>query len=105
MTTGNTGSTPDSKIVIEFLGVFRDIAGCKQMEIDDPGNATIAKIIEILVNNFGDYIKQRMFVPSGKLDEGLGLIHNGRVLDAENALAVPVKSGDRIVITQVMSGG
>ena len=93
------------KIYIEFLGVFRDITGTKEFEIDDPGDATLGDIIEILAERFGNHMKSRILDGSGRVDETLGLILSGKVLDPDAALGTRVRGGDKLVLTQAMSGG
>lgn len=93
------------KILVEFLGVFREIAKCSQFEIDGLRSTSLHRVIDLLATRFGERMREQIVDPDGKIRGSVGLILNNRVLDIDAISDIQVQEGDILVFLHAISGG
>ena len=90
-------------VEIKFLARFRDITGVRSININH--NGTVAELINILIDMYGDEFKDALLDKEGELRDYMKLLINGEDFQATGGFDAEVKDNDEIVIFQTIAGG
>ena len=92
------------KVSIRFLTTFRDAAGTSQDTVDVGGN-TVGDVIDTLVIQYGDRLRQEIFQPDGNIKPSVKVLLNGSFVNSTAPLRDVVKEGDTLSFVPAMFGG
>ena len=92
------------KVSIRFFTTFRDAAGTSQDTVDVGGN-TVGDVIDTLVIQYGDRLRQEIFQPDGNIKPSVKVLLNGSFVNSTAPLRDVVKEGDTLSFVPAMFGG
>lgn len=104
-----TESTLDKKLInisVVFLGNYRLITGEAKVEIDLPAETTISDLLNILVNRYGDELRDHLIEPgTGKMWTLMALAINGEIISSSEKFSRCLQEGDEVVFLPPAFGG
>ncbi len=92
------------KVSVRFFTNFRDAAGTSQDTVDVGGN-TVGDVIDTLVIQYGDRLRQEIFQPDGNIKPSVKVLLNGSFVNSTAPLRDVVKEGDTLSFVPAMFGG
>jgi MoaD family protein len=92
------------KVSVRFFTTFRDAAGTSQDTVDVGGN-TVGDVIDTLVIQYGDRLRQEIFQPDGNIKPSVKVLLNGSFVNTTAPLQDVVKEGDTLSFLPAMFGG
>ncbi|MDD2534898.1 MAG: hypothetical protein PHC86_09415 [Eubacteriales bacterium] len=91
-------------MTVKFFSQFIDATGCREFELIAP--ESIEKLIEILITQFGEPMRQVLLSPAGDtIHEDAFLLVNGRHLRALNGFATQLVESDIVSVLQITEAG
>jgi MoaD family protein len=98
---------PSLKVKVEYLGHIRTILGNKkEEEIEIKENASVADLLLILSEKHGSAFKKTVYEDKGTdIKSNFIATVNGYLLNQLNGVETKLKSGDRVILMPVVSGG
>jgi len=92
------------KVSVRFFTNFRDAAGTSHDTVDVGGN-TVGDVIDTLVIQYGDRLRQEIFQPDGNIKPSVKVLLNGSFVNSTAPLRDVVKEGDTVSFLPAMFGG
>jgi MoaD family protein len=95
------------KVKVEYLGHIKNIIGSKrQEEIEIEDHASIADLLMLLSEKYGEPFKKAVY-ESGGLDVKSNFMAtvNGYLLNQLKGVKTKLKNSDRVTLMPVVSGG
>lgn len=89
------------KVHLKVYGILRGITGELPESLDVTGH-TIADLINLLANKYGQKIKDELLDEKGELDFAYALFIKG---ERKTDIQTSIQEGDKIVITNILGGG
>ena len=91
-----------AKINLVTFARVKQIIGIKQKEME---SNTIQNLLDNLVFEYGDILRQELFDDSGKLRKHYRVVINGRHINLLDGFQTVLKDNDTVVIMPAMAGG
>jgi len=95
------------KVKVEYLGHIKNLTcNTREEEIDLASDSTIADLLEILIEKYGEPFKKAIYEPKGTDVKANYIITvNGYLLNQLKGLATKLGNGDRVALLPIVSGG
>ena len=86
-------TTETLSVTTRFYGLFGDVVGASRVEISMLRDATVADLLHVLKDRYGDRFWQRVMEDPTRISRFVELIVNGRQVD-RSALDTPLVAED-----------
>lgn len=86
----------ETRVKVEFIGVFREMTGTTGLILRMEGQATLRQVVRKLADEFGKDLEDRI-LQGDSMTEDVLVILNGRSIRAPDANAVTIDDGDSLV--------
>ncbi len=98
---------PSLKVKVEYLGYIRAIIdNKKEEEVEIEEDASVADLLLILSEKHGSAFKKAVYEDKGTdVKSNFIATVNGYLLNQLNGVETKLKSGDRVILMPVVSGG
>lgn len=95
------------KISVEYLGHIKNIIGNKrEEEVEIRGDSTIAELLTMLSEKYGNPFKKAVYEPSGSdVKSNFIATVNGFLLNQLKGVCTKLKDGDHVTLMPIVSGG
>ena len=94
------------KVKVSYLGYIRVMLGKREEEIELKEDATISDLLNMLSGKYGEAFRKEVYEPGLQdLKYGYGVIVNGLLMASLQGLKTPLKDGDQVILTTLISGG
>ena len=94
------------KVKVSYLGYIRVMLGKSEEEIELKEGATIGDLLNVLSGKYGEAFRKEVYEPGLQdLKYGYGVIVNGLLMARLQGLKTPLKDGDQVILTTLISGG
>ena len=94
------------KVKVSYLGYIRVMLGKREEEFDLNENSTLGDLLNILSQKYGEPFRKEVYEPGLQdLKYGYGVIINGLLMARLQGLKTPLKDGDQVILTTLISGG
>jgi MoaD family protein len=94
------------KVKVSYLGYIRNMLGKQEEEFELEEKTTLGDLLNMLSEKYGEPFKKEVYEPGLQdLKYGYGVIINGILMARLQGLKTPLKEGDRIILTTLISGG
>ncbi|MEW6696346.1 MAG: MoaD/ThiS family protein [Bacillota bacterium] len=93
------------KVKVQLFCGMRLVANASIVEMDIPENATVAELLEQLINRYGEPMSKEIKDPiSGEYASTIILV-NGSILSFEQGMSTVLSEGDTVAFLEVITGG
>lgn len=94
------------KVRVQFLGRSPQGGGALLEEMEVPAGAAVSEVVALFGQKYGQTIGAPAEGPAVRnIEEGYGVMLNGRSLERGKPMTFPVQNGDRITIFLPLGGG
>jgi len=95
------------KVKVEYLGHVRNIIGSqREEEIELKEEASIADLLNVLSEKYGDAFKKAVYEPKGTdVKSNYIITVNGYLLNQLKGIVTKLKHGDHVTLLPIVSGG
>jgi len=94
------------KVKVSYLGYIRLMLRKQEEELELEENTTLGDLLNLLSQKYGEPFKKEIYEPGLQdLKYGYGVIINGFLMARLQGLKTPLKDGDQIILTTLISGG
>ncbi|UCH23232.1 MAG: MoaD/ThiS family protein [Deltaproteobacteria bacterium] len=93
------------RVHVKLADFLSRITQQPQSELEIAEDSTVADVIGLLANRFGDDFQKALVDSEGKLRKQIVIAMNGVVLAHEKTRTAAVREGSRITIIPVTGGG
>jgi molybdopterin synthase sulfur carrier subunit len=95
------------KVKVEYLGHVRNIiASNREEEVEMKEEASVADLLNVLFEKYGEPFKKAVYEPKGKdVKTNYIITVNGYLLNQLNGIQTKLKQGDDVILLPVVSGG
>ena len=88
---------------IKFFATYRDLTGCKELDIPAPADALA--LLETLALRFGPAMRKKLFAEGGVVSEDVILFVNGRNIFHISGTDTPLSETDTVSLFPMVAGG
>lgn len=92
-------------IRVEFTGQLRTAIGQADEQVEVPEGATVAMLLEQLVQRCGDQVRMHVLDASRQPQPSLLVAINGTALPSRQAASTALHEGDAVVLLPPIAGG
>lgn len=101
-----TSESESITIKVQTILDLKKIVGAREVEISVPIGCTLQRLLEKMVDNWGDELASRLFEPnSTNLLPYRRLMINGQDIGFLDGMNTELRNGDEILIMPPVSGG
>jgi molybdopterin synthase sulfur carrier subunit len=94
------------KVSIRTTMGLKQIIGQYDVSLSVEDGATVAGMLELLADRYGDELAEQIFEPQGRIPHAsLMIMVNGRNIAFLNRLDTALKDGDELTILPLVGGG
>jgi molybdopterin converting factor small subunit len=88
----------DQQVHISYLGLVRNVIGCRQEEISVSSGTTVGQLLSLLTDKHGSPFQESVFKQSGKLRATVQVCLDDRDIDDLEGFNTPLGSDKRVTI-------
>ena len=94
------------KVKVSYLGYIRFLLGKREEEFELDENTSLGDLLNMLSQKYGEPFRKEIYEPGLQdLKYGYGVIINGLLMARLQGLKTPLKDGDQVILTTLISGG
>jgi MoaD family protein len=94
------------RIVVQFLSIYRSLAGEAQCTVDLAAGATVGDLLIRLSERYGPVFQRAVLASEGRaLAADVTVLRNGENIALGQGVATPLCDGDQVTLLLAISGG
>ena len=88
---------------IKFFATYRDLTGCRELDI--PAPSTAIALLKELAARYGPAMRKKLFTEDGEISDDAILLINGRNIAHLAGGNTPLKETDAVSLFPMVAGG
>ncbi len=93
------------RLRVQYTAQLRTIVGCDEEEVDLPEGSNLAELLLHVASETCRDAATYLLAPGGGLQPSLLVAVNNRAISTREARAVPINSGDVVMLLPPIAGG